>query len=213
MNRDAFRENNVDDERPQQLGRDLGPRLNAARREAGVGLRALARQIGVSPGLISQVENGKIAPSVSTLYAIATTLGLSFDYLFRGADPLSERSAVGAARVQHEAERPTVRLASGVRWERLTFAMRDDFEFLHVVYEPGSASCEAGALLQHGGEEYAFLLTGRLGLTIGAEDHLLTPGDSISFDAHTPHRIWNAGEGPASAIWVVLQRRFDERAS
>lgn len=202
----------MDGDRPPALGRELGPRLSAARKEAGVGLRVLARRIGVSPGLISQIENGRIAPSVSTLYAIATELDLSFDYLFRGAAPLGERPGIGATRVQHEPERPTVRLASGVRWEHLTWTRRDDFEFLHVVYEVGSASCDEGALLQHGGEEYAFVLSGKLGLTIGAEDYLVGPGDSINFDAQTPHRIWNAGDEPALAIWVVLQRRFDERA-
>ena len=212
MNRGQILEGVIDGERPL-LGRELGPRLSAARRDAGLGLRALARQIGVSPSLISQIENGRIAPSVSTLYAIATTLNLSFDYLFRGDSPVLGRPGPGAlVTVQHEPDRPTVRLGSGVRWESLTWAMRDDFEFLHVVYEVGSASCDEGALLQHGGEEYAFVLSGRLGLTIGAERHLIGPGDSINFDAHTPHRIWNAGDEPAAAIWVVLQRRFDERA-
>jgi mannose-6-phosphate isomerase-like protein (cupin superfamily) len=99
-----------------------------------------------------------------------------------------------------------------VRWERLTWRTRNDFEFLHVVYEVGSASCEPGMLLQHGGEEYAFVLAGTLKLTVGDETFSIGPGDSISFDAQQPHRIWNPGKVPASAIWVVLQRRFDERA-
>ena len=66
------------------LTKELGPRLSAARKEAGIGLRELARRLGVSPSLISQVETGRLAPSVGTLYAIANALGLSFDYLFRG---------------------------------------------------------------------------------------------------------------------------------
>ena len=204
----------VDDRLPQ-LGPELGLRLSAARKEAGVGLRALARQLGVSPGLISMVENGKIAPSVSTLYAIATTLGLSFDYLFHGQESPDHNPAEedAAGEVQHEGQRPTVRLASGVRWERLTPVVRNDFEFLHVVYEVGGASCEEGALLQHGGQEYAYVLQGALGMTIGPKTSTLRPGDAISFDAQTPHRIWNAGDEPASAIWVVLQRRGDERTA
>jgi transcriptional regulator with XRE-family HTH domain len=194
------------------LGKDLGPRLNAARMEAGVGLRALARQIGVSPALISQIESGRTAPSVSTLYAIATALDLSFDYLFRGEIPTADRGAAGSPKVQHAHQRPTVRLASGVRWERLTWTVRGDFEFLHVVYEVGSASCDEGVLLQHGGEEYAYVLSGRLGLIIGSERYELGAGDSLNFDASTPHRIWNADDHPALAIWAVLQRKFDERA-
>ena len=211
--------NNEPADRPAEaapgLTRELGPRLSAARKEAGVGLRELARLLGVSPSLISQVEAGRIAPSVGTLYSIANALNLSFDYLFRGESSLEDQGATiprPPARVQHEIERPTVRLASGVRWERLTWATRNDFEFLHVVYEVGSASCDEGKLLQHGGEEVAYVLDGALGLTVGDNTSRLGPGDSINFDAQTPHRIWNAGERPASAIWVVLQRRFDERA-
>ena len=197
------------------LTKELGPRLSAARKEAGIGLRELARRLGVSPSLISQVETGRIAPSVGTLYAIANALGLSFDYLFRGENSFDDRAS-GPTRApvkpQHENERPTVRLASGVRWERLTWAIRNDFEFLHVVYEVGSASCDEGKLLQHGGEEFAHVLDGELEMTIGANTSRLGPGDSISFDAQTPHRIWNPGDRPALAIWVVLQRKYDERA-
>lgn len=189
----------------------LGPRLSAARKQAGVGLRELARRIGVSAGLISLIENGRSAPSVGTLYAIACELGLSFDDLFNGA-PRAPAEEPGPVKVQHAQERPTVQLATGVRWERLTKTARPDFEFLHVVYEVGGASCDAGVQLQHGGQEFALLLEGSLGLTIAEEEFRLEPGDSISFDAQVPHRIWNAGDRPALAIWVVLQRRNDQRA-
>lgn len=193
----------------------LGSRLSAARKNAGVGLRELARRISVSPGLISLIENGRSAPSVGTLYAIATELGISFDYLFRGGPLAADETKANESsivRVQSAAQRPTVRLASGVRWERLTWTVRSDFEFLYVVYEVGSASCDQGTLLRHGGEEFAYLLQGELGLTIASENFRLGPNDSISFDAQTPHRIWNAGKEPALAIWVVLQRRNDNRA-
>lgn len=196
------------------VARELGPRLRAARLEAGVGVRELARKIGVSPGLISQVEGGRTAPSVGTLYSIATALGLSLDYLFdSGGEAAARATSPRPISVQLESHRPTVRLASGVRWERLTWSQREDFEFLHVVYEPESTSCGEGELLQHGGEEFALLLTGTLDLKIGTEYFKLAPGDSISFDAQIPHRIWNAGKVPAAAVWVVLQRRFDDRVS
>jgi transcriptional regulator with XRE-family HTH domain len=187
----------------------IGPRLSAARKQAGVGVRELARRIGVSAGLISLIENGRSAPSVSTLYAIARELDLSFDDLFNGSRGTSD--ATGPVKVMHRRERPTVQLATGVRWERLTHTDRPDFEFLHVVYEVGGASCDADAKLQHGGQEYALLLDGALGLTIADEEFRLEPGDSISFDAGAPHRIWNAGDRPARAMWVVLQRRNDRR--
>jgi transcriptional regulator with XRE-family HTH domain/quercetin dioxygenase-like cupin family protein len=64
----------------------IGARLRAARRHQGVSVRGLAREIGVSASLISQIETDKSSPSVSTLYAITTALGISIEDLF-GDDP------------------------------------------------------------------------------------------------------------------------------
>src|SRR5256884_6855549 len=58
---------------------DLGPRLRAIRLARGVGLRELARRLDLSPSSISQIETGKIRPSVRTLYALASELGVIVD--------------------------------------------------------------------------------------------------------------------------------------
>ena len=63
----------------------LGPRLRDAREKKGVTLRGLARKVGVSASLVSQIEHGHVMPSVGTLYAISNELGLLVDDLFRGA--------------------------------------------------------------------------------------------------------------------------------
>jgi transcriptional regulator with XRE-family HTH domain/quercetin dioxygenase-like cupin family protein len=70
----------------------IGARLRAARRHQGVSVRGLAREIGVSASLISQIETDKSSPSVSTLYAITTALGISIEDLF-GADSAPDASA------------------------------------------------------------------------------------------------------------------------
>ena len=58
---------------------DLGPRLRAIRVARGVGLRELARRLDLSPSSISQIETGKIQPSVRTLYALASEFGVTVD--------------------------------------------------------------------------------------------------------------------------------------
>ena len=60
----------------------IGPRLRARRERVGLSLRELARRIGVSASLISQIERDKVNPSVSTLYALVRELGLSMGDLF-----------------------------------------------------------------------------------------------------------------------------------
>jgi transcriptional regulator with XRE-family HTH domain len=75
----------VADNSPTQIASDrrlLGARLREARKRRGIGLRELGRQTDCSASLISQIELGKIAPSVSTLYALTSSLGVSMDSLF-----------------------------------------------------------------------------------------------------------------------------------
>ena len=55
----------------------LGRRIRAERVRQGMSLRGLAREVGVSASMISQIETAKSQPSVSTLYAITSTLGIS----------------------------------------------------------------------------------------------------------------------------------------
>ena len=71
----------------------LGAKLRLARRQAGLSLRELARQLSVSPSFLSQMENGKSQPSVATLYSIAQVLGVSIDDLFHADDPDDEDGA------------------------------------------------------------------------------------------------------------------------
>src|ERR1700761_399455 len=78
----------------EPLAEPVGEGLRKHRQEAGMSLRALAREVGVSPSLISQIEHGKATPSVATLYAIVSELGVSLDELFfdqpRGAAAVSD---------------------------------------------------------------------------------------------------------------------------
>ena len=68
---------------------NLGVRLRQARLHANMSLREMARQLGVSPSFVSQLENGKSKPSVATLYSLAQLLGVSIDHLFDVQDPSS----------------------------------------------------------------------------------------------------------------------------
>ena len=179
-------------------------------------LRGLARKVGVSASLVSQIEHGHVMPSVGTLYAMANELGLLVDDLFRDEDKAAQpdrptRGFATRGPVQRSRGRETIHLSGGVRWERLTPTSDAEVEFLYVVYDVGATSCEKDALIRHGGKEYAYVLSGRLGIQVGFEEFELRPGDSISFDAQNPHRLWTIGKRPAVAVWVVLNRHGDRR--
>jgi len=57
------------------------------------------------------------------------------------------------------------------------------------------------------------VLSGRLGVRIGFDEYGLGPGDAISFDSSSPHRLWTLGDEPAEAIWVVVGRQSDNRVA
>jgi transcriptional regulator with XRE-family HTH domain len=193
----------------------LGERLREERTERGLTLRELARRLEVSPSLVSQIETGKIQPSVRTLYAMVSELGVSLDDVFAAGDPGSPRGEKASVAsdtpdggpVQRADSRTVIDLEAGVRWERLTTENERGVEFLLTVYPPGSESAPGDALVRHQGREFGIVLQGHLRVTVGFEDYELGPGDSVSFDSTVPHRLHNEGDETVEAVWVVLGRQ------
>lgn len=206
--------------------RDLGRRLRARRSTVGISLRELARRIDVSASLLSQIETGRVQPSVATLYAIVSELGGSIDELLSGADAAAGTvpdadaavaasadgsadaavAAVPAPRVQGAEDRRALELRTGVHWERLTSTSEPGVEFLYVVYEPGSGSSAPDRYQQHDGTEWGYVISGTLHVCIDDEEHVLGPGDSIAFESAQPHRLHNPGTDPVHGVWFVLGR-------
>jgi transcriptional regulator with XRE-family HTH domain len=195
-------------------GTGLGPRLREVRSAGGLSVRELARRVGCSASLISQIERGVSVPSVGVLYALATELGSSLDYLLFGSGaapaPAAAAMAVAAAAappaavVQRGGDRKIIDLASGVRWERLTPQSEAMTDFLEVIYSPGGHSTDERRPLRHDGREYALILSGTLTANVGFESYDLEPGDSIAFDAATPHEYLNKTGEVVRAISVVV---------
>ncbi len=212
----------------QPAKNSVGRRLREERNRQEMSLRELARRIGVSPSLISQIETGRSEPSVRTLYAMVAELNVSLDDLlsdgqglraagYRSDSPETIGAPVEAGRsaspVQPNNSRKAIDLESGVRWERLTAAPDAEVDFLYVIYDVDGASSESEALMRHSGQEYGFVLRGSLGVTIQFENYTLGPGDSISFESTTPHRLWNMGNEPVHAVWFVVGRHNDPRVT
>jgi transcriptional regulator with XRE-family HTH domain len=192
----------------------IGGKLREEREKRGISLRELARRVGVSPSLVSQIELDRVNPSVSTLYSLVTELGMTMSEVFGDSEPAEPvaRAHDGDGVVERRDTRRVINLASGVRWERLTPHSERDVEFLHVEYPVGAESCPADALVTHGGREYGLVTSGTLGIRVGFDEYELAPDDSIAFDSSSPHRLWAIGDEPVRAIWVVIGRAADSRA-
>jgi transcriptional regulator with XRE-family HTH domain len=178
----------------------IGERLRALRLARKLGVRELARRVGVTPSLLSQMERGSVNPSVMTLFRLAECLNTTTDYFFGNGQ--AEPTPVGP--VVHRGIRARIELSGGITWERLTPTDEHDFEFMECVYPPGATS--APEAQRHPGRDYGILLEGTLDIAVGFATYHLEPGDSIAFDASLPHRLTNPGSVPARTIWVVLER-------
>lgn len=208
----------------------MGARLREARLTANLGVRELARHLDISASLISQIELGRVVPSVSTLYALTNALNVSIDSLFvdradqvhsrgRSTDRTSAWPARRTARssnpdpsaheravVQRRHARRAIDLEQDVRWELLTPYPEPGAEFLEVTYPVGGSSSSNDHAIRHNGRDYCLLLEGELSAQIGFEEYVLKEGDSLAFDGTIPHRFWNAGTVPVRSVWFVLDR-------
>jgi quercetin dioxygenase-like cupin family protein len=165
---------------------------------------------------------------VSTIYAIASELGVSIDALVSedlvsaddavaedvalASGPLREELAVAphvvaTTHLVRPEERRKLELESGVTWELLSDLLPHMVDFMLVTYEPGGRSSSSGKLTRHAGTEFAFMLRGSLKIQVGFDTYVLRPGDSMAFDSSEPHLLMNEGTEPAVGIWFVLGRR------
>jgi transcriptional regulator with XRE-family HTH domain len=199
----------------------VGERVATHRKERQLKVSELARLVGVSPSLISQIERGQSQPSVATLFALAESLEVPVDAFFvkdgaiPSADSRDSQSEVAPAESEpHEPgaqpERYVVRadarsaisIEGGVLWERLTPQTLPDVDFLELIYEPGAESNPA--LYRHPGTEMVLVLSGRFDIYVGFERYELGAGDSIHFPSTFPHRYVNPTEEVSRAVTVIL---------
>ncbi len=201
-------------------------------------VRELARRAEVSPSHVSQVERGLASFSVRTLYNVASVLGLSMDSLFGDAPAVAtdQTSSAGSTVRRSEdasstlktedpladngtvlrvGDRPTIPLAGGTRWERLTARPENGAEFIEVVYPPaGTDITHPMDFIQHSSREYGLVMSGTLTVQVGFETTKLSAGDSIVFDSVVPHRFWNETAEEVRAVWFIYDvRRSATQAS
>jgi transcriptional regulator with XRE-family HTH domain len=181
--------------------RAMGAQIRAAREAHGLTLKALAEAVGVTPSLLSQVENDKAQPSLNTLRRVAVRLGLSGDALLGLGDAASASGRV----VQPRAEHPTLDLDGGVRWERLGGSVERAFEIVRITYPPRARSALAGEQIRFQGYEFGVLLSGELTLHLGFESLALAAGDSVHFDTSEPHAYENTADEPAEGVWFIVR--------
>jgi len=156
-------------------------------------------------GLAASPTTLPVSPAGTTDPAAAPGVDRSGESaVSQGLRALAQKRRVGPV-VTPEA-REVLRLDSGVTWELLGQLPDTHVDFLRITYAPGGSSSGVGVLMRHSGTEWGHVLAGQLTLTLGFDQYVLNPGDSVSFDCSTPHSYANHGSEPAVGVWFVAER-------
>ncbi|MFF3348332.1 helix-turn-helix domain-containing protein [Streptomyces sp. NPDC002779] len=155
----------------------VAPQLRALRRQAALTLEAAARAAGLSPAHLSRLETGQRQPSLPMLLSLARIYGTTVSELL--GETVADRDAV----IRAADMEPT---AAGGWTYRQAGAPGRGMQALRLHVPFGS---QGDIVRVHPGEEWLYVLTGRLRLRLGDTAHRLAPGDSAHFDSLTPHRI------------------------
>jgi len=195
---------------------ELGERIRAARTARGLSLRATAAEAAISPSLLSQVETGKVQPSVSTLYAIVSCLGLSVDDVLGHHPPVAVpvKPRMRPDPVQPFADAPEIVMQNGVTWRSLAVGGDEGMDAVLATYQPGAASSIDETHMRHVGIEHGYIVRGELTLKLEFDTFVLRPGDSLCFDAQRPHYYFNHTDEVAEGVWYIIgaTRRTDADA-
>ncbi len=161
----------------------IGREVHAFRRKHGMTVVDLARLAKLSPGMLSKIENGLTSPSLATLRALSTALGVPVTAFFR--------------RFEQHTDATFVRAGEGLVIERRGTRVGHQYRLLghgvrkSVAVEPYlitlTEQSEVFPLFQHDSVEFLYVLEGRMRYRHGDKTYLLGPGDSLFFDANAPH--------------------------
>jgi transcriptional regulator with XRE-family HTH domain len=188
----------------------IGQKLRALRLRRSMGLTQLGQRTGLSPALLSKIENGKLVPTIPTLLRIATVFDVTLDHFFQNEH---RRRIISITRKQEREQGAERRLASDDGYELTRLDLGAGERKFQPYLAEFSATSENLRPHVHQGFEFLHILSGTLQLTIGSDSNVLRQGDSVYFDSNLRHAYRNLGQGPCVAFMVLAypERNLSER--
>jgi len=184
--------------------RRIGERIKKLRLKKSMGLVELGRHTGLSASFLSQLETGRVVPTLRNLARIAMVFSKDLSYFF-------EPEPHTLFRIHRKHER--VRLPqTGVDdptyyFESLGYMVPDrHLDPYYAEFIPLKPTTDVRPHV-HPGYEFLYMLEGELDLRHGEKTHLVQAGDSVYFDASTPHSYRCAGKTPAVALIVTMHQQ------
>lgn len=185
---------------------EVGQKIRQLRLRKKIGLVDLGRHTGLSASMLSQLENGKLVPTLPTLARIAMVFDVGLDHFFAGRGRESRFSVVRAAermRFPDRAGSP----APAWYFECLAYPVQDKAMQAYAAdFEPRPAGNAEEH--RHDGAEFLYVVEGSLAVRYDGEETVLECGDSAYFDASLPHAYRAAGPARARALVVTTPPRI-----
>lgn len=185
------------------LEASIGRRVRLLRQRLQLTATELAAEAGLSPGMLSKIENGGTSPSLSTLKALARALNVPMTSFFADFEERRDCSYVSAGQGLAIERRGS---KSGHRYELLGHSLAGD-----IVVEPYlitlSEDAEPYALFQHDGVEFIYMLSGKVVYRHADKLYPLEPGDALFFDAGAPHGPEELLERPMTYLSIIIYPR------
>lgn len=160
----------------------ISKQLKKVRLEKEFTLEELAQRTGYTKGLLSKIENNKVSPPLSTLMKITRALDVSLSELFRAAEASRRIKVVR----QKRRKSPSGTSADGHVMESLVQEFPDQkFEpVLLTIEDPDTYQVK---MYEHPGQEFIYVLSGKMKYLYGDEEYVVEAGDSLYFNSNMPH--------------------------
>ena len=185
------------------LEQAIGQQIRHQRKRLDLTGAELAGAARISAGMLSKIENGQISPSLSTLEALGTALGLPLSALFAPYEERRDCSFVKAGQGVTIERRGT---KAGHHYQLLGHSLAGD-----VVVEPYLITLSEEAApytaFQHAGVELIYMLTGKVAYRHADRSYLLEPGDTLFFDATAPHGPEELVQLPMTYLSFIVYER------
>jgi len=170
------------------------------RAERALQQRQLAEKAGLTPSMVSQIESGRLSPSLHTLGRIAAALGVPIGAMFDGHPR-------GRIHVTRKRDYPVVSFdGADEQWSVLGAGLfQGKIRAVVSTLGPRAAGVRTDkVVIEPGQMKLFYVIEGRVTLLYGEERHVLEAGDSAYLDGGTPHGWENLGTRTARALWVIL---------
>ena len=185
---------------------DIGAKLRQLRLRKKIALVDLGKHTGLSASMLSQLENGKLIPTLPTLARIAMVFDVGMEFFFSEKASRRVFSIVRAEDRIRFPESPDSAIP-GYFFEVLSFGAPERGLSAYLAEFPLHNQREAQEH-SHDGSEFIHVLQGVLAINYQSEEHVLSAGDSVYFDASEAHSYYGQSDTPTRAIVVTLPPRI-----